>query len=285
MRLPRSLHWLQGAEEGRAWLDALPERIAEATERWSLELGEPYEDGFVSLVLPARRDGELLVLKLQFPGRESEHEATALRAWGGDGAVHLLDHATELHALLLERCVPGTHLAAATDVDPLPVLSDLVRRLAIPAGPPFTSLEEEAGWWVSYLPDRWEGAARPFERRLLDAAVELLESLRTSQGDQVLLHQDLHGDNVLQAERERWLAIDPKPLSGELAFAAAPIIRSFELGHSRDAVLHRLDFLSDRLGVDRERARGWCIGQTVAWSVGDGAHERHLDTARWLLDA
>ena len=32
-------------------------------------------------------------------------------------------------------------------------------------------------------------------------------------------------------------------------------------------------------------ARGWAIGQTVAWSFGSGHQSRHVETARWLLEA
>jgi streptomycin 6-kinase len=101
----------------------------------------------------------------------------------------------------------------------------------------------------------------------------------------VLLHQDLHGDNVLAAQREPWLAIDPKPLAGEREFGVAPIVRSRELGHSRSEVLGRFDRLVSELGLDRERARGWTIGQTIAWAF-DGEHRgAHADVARWLLEA
>ncbi len=101
----------------------------------------------------------------------------------------------------------------------------------------------------------------------------------------MLLHQDLHADNVLAAQREPWLAIDPKPLVGEREFAVAPIVRSFELGHSKRDVLHRLDRLTAELGLDRERARGWTIGQTVAWAWNSSYHASHVETARWLLEA
>ncbi|MGI8756536.1 MAG: aminoglycoside phosphotransferase family protein, partial [Acidimicrobiales bacterium] len=83
------------------------------------------------------------------------------------------------------------------------------------------------------------------------------------------------------------LVIDPKPLVGDPAFAPAPIVRSNELGHSRQAVLRRLDAMVDALGVPGRRAAGWAIGQTVAWSIDDdggGAYARHVDTAGWLLD-
>ena len=112
-----------------------------------------------------------------------------------------------------------------------------------------------------------------------------LEELAPTQGEQVLIHQDLHADNVLAAQREPWLVIDPKPLVGEREFSLAPIIRSFELGHSRLAVVERLDRLTSELGLDRERARGWALGQTIAWSAGGETQSRHVETARWLLQA
>ena len=260
-------------------------RAGEVAGRWGVALGEPYPPGAAGYAVRAvRPDGSPAVLKLIDLHRESEHEADALARWDGDGAVRLLDRTDDGTAVLIERCEPGTPLSAAGPETALAVLIGLLPRLWVPAGPPFHTLADEAGWWVSYLADEWEAAGRPFERRLVDAAVEALSALAPTQGEQVLLHQDLHGDNVLAATREPWLAIDPKPLTGEREFAVAPIVRSFELGHSRGDVLGRFDRLTSELGLDRERARGWTIGQTVAWAVGGGPPE-HVEAARWLLDS
>jgi len=101
----------------------------------------------------------------------------------------------------------------------------------------------------------------------------------------VLVHQDLHGENVLAAQRERWLAIDPKPLSAEREFSVAPIVRSTELGEGKREALRRFDRLTADLGLDRERALGWTIVQTVAWSGGSDYIEEHMEIAHWLLEA
>ncbi len=131
-----------------------------------------------------------------------------------------------------------------------------------------------------------ERAERPFEQSLLVAAVDVLVSLSTSQEESVLLHQDLHADNVLAAEREPWLAIDPKPLVGEREFGVAPIVRDYTLGHSREHVLDRLDRLCAGLDLDPERARGWAFGQTLAVAFeGEDPLGRHVETARWLNEA
>jgi streptomycin 6-kinase len=252
---------------------------------WDLQLGRPYEGASVSYTAPASRGLEQLVLKVQWPHEECEHEADALMQWDGNGTIRLLAYDQERHALLLERCVPGTELAAASaDVDPLAVLIDLLPRLWKPAGRQFKSLSEESQQWAATLRTDWEAAGKPCERKLIDAAAELLDQLPKTQGEQVLVHQDLHGENVLAAEREPWLVIDPKPLAAEREFSLAPIIRSLEFGHSRAQVLHRLDRLSSELNLDRDRARGWAIAQTVAWS-GSSYAEHHYETARWLLAA
>ena len=286
MHVPEGLARLRSTAEGARWLDALPGLVEELVESWDLEIGEPFEASSVSWVAPARRGDESLVLKVQWPHPECEHEAEALRAWAsGGGAVELIDHRAEQHALLLERCRPGTPLSEQPDVDVVEVMTALLPRLWVPAAGPFRTLEAEAEGWASSLVATWDAAGRPCERRLVDAARSLIADLAPSQDDQVLVHQDLHGENVLAAQRSPWLAIDPKPLLGERAFSVAPIVRAFEFGHTERAVRDRLDGLCAALGLDRERARGWTVAQTMAWSFSSTYREMHHATARWLLGA
>jgi streptomycin 6-kinase len=267
------------------WLERVPDLVKACVDEWGLQLGEPYAAGAAGYTVRAERpDGTPAVLKLIYPHREAEHEAAALALYDGDGAARLLDYDAEKWAMLIERCEPGSPLAEIGADAALDVLIGLLPRLWKQADGPFRSLACEASWWVDCLPTEWERTGRPFERSLLDTAINALQELAGSQGEYLLLHQDLHGDNVLSAERERWLVIDPKPLVGEREFAVAPIVRSFELGETRRDVLHRLDRLTSELGLDRERARWWTIGQTLAWSFDSTFLEDHLTTVRWLLE-
>lgn len=284
--LPASLGWMVGDDRASAWLGRLGGLVARALDRWPGRLGAPYEGGVTSWVAPLDRDdGTRVVLKIQYPDRETRHEATALRVWDGSGAVRLLDHHVDDGALLLERCEPGHPLSRAEPEEAVATLGELVIRLAVPAGAPFTDVADEAARWADSL-DRarleWPGA---LDERLAAAVREFLDELQTSRRhDRVLVHQDMHADNVLAAEREPWLIIDPKPLAADLAFAAAPVVRSAELGHSRSAVLRRLHHLSELLGVDRRDAARRTVAQTVAWGfTTDGPITTHLDVARWVL--
>ena len=238
---------------------------------------ESFEPGAASVLVQAvvTADGEEAVLKIQKPHRESEHEAAALELWDGEGAIRLLAHDPEEHALLLERCVPGTPLSEAR-AEGMDVLTELLPRLwKSPEG--FHTIEDDE----PLLRDDIEGAR---DERLKDAALAYLRDLVPSQGERVLVNQDLHGDNVLAADREPWLVIDPKPLAAERELSAASILRSNELGHSKRDVLYRLDRLCSDLGLDRERAVGWTVLHTVAWSGGDDYVNPHIEAVRWLLE-
>ena len=275
----------RGDPLGDPWIDELPDIVESCVERWSLVLGEPWTNSVASLTMPAARGGVDVVLKIGIPDREGEFEGEALRRHAGDGAVRLLDEDPTRRAMLLERCRPGTPLTALGAGAALDVLIGLLPRLWIPAGPPFRSLEEEAADLVVEMRAHWERTGRRVDRRLIDAAAESLGDLGATQGEKVLVNQDLHADNVLAAEREPWLLIDPKPLIGEREFGVASIVRGRELGHSRTDVLHRLDRLSAELGLDRERARLWSMAHTVAWGFDDEPLADHVEAATWLLDA
>lgn len=284
LRLPESIDRIRGVPGGREWVDSLPDLVDECARRWSLELGDPYPGSYVSVVLPVIGGDEPAVLKVQFPHHESDHEAEALRSWNGAGAVRLIDHDPGRHALLVERCEPGTHLSERDPSEALDVLIGLLPRLWISVDGPFRSLVDEAIEWADELRGLWVRAGRPFEESLVDAALAALESVIGSSHEAVLLHQDLHADNVLRSSREPWLVIDPKPLVGDPAFSVAPIVRSFEMGHSRRDAVYRLDRLTDELGLDRDRALAWTVGQTLAWAFeGGAAIETHVETARWLV--
>jgi streptomycin 6-kinase len=80
----------------------------------------------------------------------------------------------------------------------------------------------------------------------------------------VLLHQDLHGGNVLR-HGDDWVAIDPKPLVGDPTFDVASLVRDRRPIRDRRVVERRLRLLADELGHDRERMRLWSWVHAVAW--------------------
>lgn len=292
MRVPPALDWWREVPGGPEWLDSLPGIVDACAERWSLVVGPPYEGGNVSLVIAVERDDVPAVLKINFPDDESEHEPDALTHWGGRGAIRLLEYDVQHRALLVERCEPGTRLWEVEDDEEATriaasVLAVLWRRA--PDDHSYRSLASVAARWGRELSRDWDVLGRPFEREILDEAVATCIEVSAHQGEGVVLHQDFHGGNVLRAQREPWLAIDPKPLVGEREFDAASLLRDrrWLLGSAGDAarIRRRLDLLTAELGLDRERMRRWGIAHALAWGVSGRKLEADMIACARLLAA
>lgn len=293
MKVPSALDWWRSEPGGAAWLDSIPLIVEECAERWALEVGAPFDGGNVSLVLAVVRAGEPAVLKVNFPDEESEHEPDALRHWAGRGAVLLLEYDESLRALLVEACEPGSPLwTIEDDEEATRIAAGVLNRIwsPPPAEHSFRSLSTQAARWAVELPRAWEAMGRPFEPAILGEAVSACLELAADQGDQVVLHQDFHGGNVLRATREPWLAIDPKPLVGEREFDAASLLRDrrwlLDDGAASARIRRRLDQLAYELGLDRERMRRWGIAHALAWGVsGRKVEPDMVECARLLHNA
>ncbi|WP_028922623.1 aminoglycoside phosphotransferase family protein [Pseudonocardia acaciae] len=278
--VPAELAELHDKDGGRDWIAALPRQAAEFLDRWQLRPEGPTWHGMASLVLPVTRaDGVPAALKLQRVTDETEGVALGLLTWDGDGIVRVLDHDPDTGTILLERLDETRPLTAvADDTEALRILAGLLARLvAVPAPPGLRRLGDIAAAMLDQVPHAVPTLSDPAQRRLARACASAVAELVGEPGDR-LLHWDLHYENVLAAEREPWLAIDPVPLAGDPCFELMPALHNrwdevVATGDVRGAVLRRFDQLTEALGLDRQRARGWTLGrvlQNTLWDIEDG---------------
>ncbi|MFE4058626.1 aminoglycoside phosphotransferase family protein [Streptomyces sp. NPDC059096] len=255
---------------GRAFLAALPGMADDLLARWELRVNGPSLTGRCALVLPVEgADGTPAMLKLQPVDDETAGEPVALRAWDGDGAVRLLRYDGTTGALLLER-LSTRDLERLEPRQALPVIAGLLARLsAVPAPPELRRLGDIAARMLDEAPALAAALpAGPDRRLLLDCAAAVRE-VAAEPGDR-LLHWDLHFENVLAAEREPWLAIDPKPLAGDPGFELMPALRN---RFDPDDTLWRFDLMTETLALDRARAAAWTLGrvlQNLLWRLREG---------------
>ncbi|MBK6042780.1 aminoglycoside phosphotransferase family protein [Streptomyces sp. MBT55] len=278
-------------EEGRAWIAGLPSLAADLLERWQLRRDGAVRSGQASLVLPVLRpDGTRAVLKLQLPREETAAALIGLRAWNGDGMVRLLDHDPASSSMLLERLDGARTLASIDDDDvAMGILAGLHARLvAVLAPQGLRGLGEVAAAMLEQVPQAVARLTDPADRHLLRGWASAVAEMADAPGDR-LLHWDLHYDNVLAAEREPWIAIDPEPLVGDPGFDLWPALDSrwddvVAKGEPLRVVRRRFDLLTDTLGLDRARAASWTLGrllQNALWDIEDG--ERRLAPSAVVL--
>jgi len=171
---------------------------------------------------------------------EARDEIAGLRFWDGDPTVRLLGADEALNAMLLEHCAPGTHLRRLPEPEQDVVVAGLLRRLWRRATEPhpFRPLADLTAYWLAEAGEPAEAAA-------------IAAELHRTAPDEVVLATDLHAGNVLRAEREPWLVIDPKPFVGDPAYDATQHLLN------RSDPERGLDRFAELLHVDARRVRLW----------------------------
>nr|AGU11710.1 Aminoglycoside/hydroxyurea antibiotic resistance kinase [uncultured organism] len=241
--------------DAEAWLTQLPATVQELAERWSLQPGEPYDPGGASAWVAPAVDGTgtPCVLKIGRPHTEARDEAAALEAWAGAGAVRLLK--SDPAGLLLEECRPGRSLREQPEPEQDVILTQLLKRLWLEPlpGHPFRPLQQMCEEWASSLDPELPESVR---------AADLLQSLPVSAERHVLLATDLHAGNVLSAEREPWLAIDPKPYLGDPAYDVTQHLLNCPERLRTDAT-GTAQRVAELAGVEPERVKAWLYARLV----------------------
>lgn len=267
-------------EAGCEWLERLPDLITALAQRDDLTIAAPFPNLSYNYVAPAvRTDGKEVVVKLGYPGREFLTEIDALTLYNGQGMVELLDSDREQGFMVLERVKPGMPvLDLGDDEQETSIAAHTMQAFWRPV-PPGYSFPTVAGWAVGLqkLRPRFGGTTGPLPACYVEEAERLFAELLPTQAEPVLLHGDLHHWNILSAEREPWLAIDPKGVTGEPAYEVGAWIRNPNLDQMTRSELkrmtvRRLDQFSEELGFDRTRLRDWAFAQAVLsawWSIED----------------
>jgi len=272
--VPALLGECQGAsEEGRAWLRALPDVVAELARRWSLEVGEPSQPGGQTAWVGPAQDGlgRDLVLKAGRAHEEAEHEAEGLRAWQGRGVVdlHAAARLPGTIGLLLERCRPGTPLGeSASEAEQDVLVTRLLDRLhQAPTTGPFRPLTQMCDLWAAGFQRRFATASPGLvDPGLARDGAELFTHLPRTAHRQVLLGTDLHAGNVLASGREQWLVIDPKPYVGDPCYDVLQHALNCPERLLTDPVglARRLAGLAD---LDADRVRLWLFARCAVESL------------------
>jgi len=277
-------------QRGREWIDRLPDTLATCAERWSLQILPPFTDLSYNYVTPAlAASGDPVVIKAGVPSQELNREMEALRAFDGHGITRLIDADVGLGVMLLERLLPGEPLADIEDDETVTHVAAVVMRqlwTPVPADHRFATVRD----WASDLDELrrfFGGGFGPFPPDLVETAQGMFAELLGPAREGTLIHGDTHPQNMLSAQREPWLAIDPKGVTGDplydVACFAGSLPDTLPEADQRPLLARRVDQLAEELELDRRLIARWGLAHCVLsgwWSFEDhgrgweGAFER-----------
>lgn len=259
-------------EEGKRWLANLPLLTAQMEIAYGLSNLEPFNNLSYNYVLFGFKALQPIVLKLGLDSDALKREAHALKAFKGCGVVKILIE--KEGTLLLERAAPGVALKSyfpESDNDAIHITCECLKRLhqaAIPARHRFPHIQD----WLMAL-DKECNIPTPY----LNKARTLRSELIATSDASVLLHGDLHHDNILQYGND-WVVIDPKGVIGEPAYEVAAFIRNpipqlLKHSDASNIIRHRIKYFAKLLELSEQRIVDWCYVQAVlawVWALEDG---------------
>ena len=260
-------------DEGRRWLENLPRIIGEIEENWSLKISAPFPNLSYHYVAPCTLAGKSeAVVKIGFPGEAAyiRNELKILEFLNGRAVNRLLRFDENLFAFLLEKLSPGENLktvCAGNDEKAVEIAIEVMRAFwqKPPENHDFPTLES----WFEGLKI---AEKTQFDFEYTAKARRFFEELNSSPEAIMLLHGDFHHENILSAEREPFLAIDPKGIVGHKAYD----ICAFLLNHAnwlkakpdwRRKLTDAVEQFGEALEIEPRDLRRWVFAHSVlsAW--------------------
>ncbi|MDF3047212.1 MAG: uncharacterized protein K0R73_330 [Candidatus Midichloriaceae bacterium] len=240
-------------------------------------------------VMSGFQKGNPVILKLGLDSEAVKIEAFALKCFAGYGAVKVL--ATNENALLLEQAIPGTSLKKYfpdKDIEAVQIACKIMKKLHHAKIPDYhPSLLQSGGGannfphikdWLSALDKDWD-----LPSHYLQKARKLRDQLLQTAEQDILLHGDLHHDNILQ-NGDDWMVIDPKGVIGKPAYEITAFIRNpipdlLSKQNAIKIIQNRIIAFSDILNIPKSRIADWCfVGAVLSWTW---AIQGNLDTKYW----
>lgn len=256
--------------ERQKWIARIPQSLQRLTEKWDLcEITPIYSSDWYhvfSAVQSKNNQFFPVILKLGFDSETIKQEMIVLQFYQSSSrCVRLLNADIDLGALLLDRIFPGVSLKSLFPTDDTVAAVYAVEVMnslhAVPL-PAHSKIPTVSDWLRGLNKDH------AVLQHHLPKARKLAKLLIKTQQKPVLLHADLHHDNILLSDKGVWIAIDPKGLIGEPAYEVGAFIRNplpelLQQDSIGSIISKRLKIFADALQVNQERLKDWSYVQEV----------------------
>ncbi|MDR7166503.1 streptomycin 6-kinase [Nocardia kruczakiae] len=269
-RLEKAILFLRGEQDGRQWLDALPDRIAHYAREWKLELHSVADSGAMSCCVYATTDnGTAAVLKLPVDRESGATEVGLLERWSAAGAAPEVLEQDDSGVFLMTRIVPGHIVWPIDGPADSERFGELLLRLnatGLPEPPALKDLADVAAMRIGWARERFADSRYAEDMKAfgaddhLAAAEQVLNLLLRTTTQRHILHGDLQAKNILQGP-DHWHAIDPLGAVGDIN-AEAGLWVAIQDGPA--SIVDRLTELREHPILDENRLHAWTYVFAVA---------------------
>lgn len=266
-------------------------RIQNAVRRWKLtDVETVYAEHGKEVCFAMSAEYGPVVLKTGTDGGLLRGEYAALKAFEGKRFCRVYDYDVEGNILLEERLMPGTVLRNVPDTNRrLEIFSGIFKEPHPQVIPGYLSYTD---WLEEALRSCYGAGMAPAVTEKMRRAYEIGKELFKKYGERVLLHGDLHHDNILLCAADTYKVIDPKGVIGPAIFDLPRfIMNELDTDEGKSGAEHIravIDKLSRMLGYEWGDVGKLYFMEVVlgnVWCLQDGeeANQQEMDIASEIL--
>lgn len=265
-------------ENGKRWIDTLPGIVNELSDQWGLAHITPVDNMSFNYVVKAiAPNNKPVILKLCYDKISFANERQALQYFDGNGMVQLIVDNEMHNALLLQQAIPGITLTSLYPVQMEYVMDSYVNTMKKLHSKRLSNKNN-----FNHIRDWLQSIDKLTEKycsySLLNKTLNLKNELLATITAEILLHGDLHHDNILQHD-DKWLAIDPKGVVGEAEFEIAAfdfmyVNEMAQTNNIKNILENRIDLLAKKSKLNSKRIKDWVFIRLMlmaAWQIEDNA--------------
>lgn len=262
-------------KRAEVWLKKLPSLLKERCDRYGISELTPVKNLSYNYVAKGKMAGKDVIVKTGLNHQALSREASCLTDLKSDSLVKLIKREEDI--LILEALTPGTTLKDLYIKDETKathilcaVVADLQKHQACPYKHSYKHYPT--------LADLLTKLDEPFNlpKAVVEKAKALGNNLLASSDRKVLLHGDLHHENVLLSENG-WKAIDPMGYIGDpiyevCAYVLNPFPVLIEFPKAKELIDARIELIAKTLKFNEQRVRDWVFIKNVIcwiWSIED----------------
>ena len=260
-------------------------------KQWELtEIEFQSELSINSLIFYAvsKRYGKV-ILKILFNYHGYDNEILALKLFQGEHFCKLYAYSFEDMVYIMERIVPAhTLYESAPRNERIKIAGEIfngLHRTDLPAGtfPTYTQWFEAGKEGTKNREDCEE------LYQYLDSAERMLTDICKKYSRNLLLHGDLHHENILKNENGGYTVIDPKGVIGDPVFDLSRFIldefRDDLTSEPKEEIIHFVQKLGDDVGIPCEILLRCLYIETVIWLFREElANGESLEECRQLIE-
>jgi len=271
-------------------MDAIEIKLQEYQSKWNLTDVQLLASTPTSFIFEVHQEKEALILKIFTPtgAVDEKHGAEVLNLWNGQGAAKVIAH--DEGAVLLEKLY-GPNLYSFSELD----REDLASELFISIIKKIHAVKVPEQHHIPTLKKLFEPLYKfqtgPEEiMPLVMQALFLADELQMTEERTVVLHGDLHHENVMRRSSGDYVCFDPKGLIGDPCYEIATILKNPwdypQISHKETLCIERAAKFANSLKLSYERIIKYAFVHmclSMMWALEDGRDYSHpFEIAQFL---